>query len=501
MQFRRLDAKIWQANSGRLILTLAAGLVFPFAFAPFNLWPLAILSLLLLYQSIQYASRTSQIIGICFVFAIGKYASGAYWVFVSLVSFAEIHLFLAIGLFLSFLFLTAVLFSILAFFTTKSRSSTLNALVFASGLTVVEILFSLPWPLSFPWLHLGYALIDTPLSIFAPYGGVWAISFAGAFTAACISELLNRHSRPMLTAILLWCPGLFLTVNHTIDSESISVALVQGDISLNDKWSEDGWRESLMKYSWLSKMSPSADLVVWPESALPVDSVATVKDIIDELQDLDGRLVFGSLETRREAGRTSTFNVVVALKESELSFFRKEQLVPFGEYIPMRNFLGDFLQPLGYPMSNLRPDEAGQELLQLGGLSLGTAICYEIAYPHLVRQRGFHADLIVVLSEDSWLGDTTGPWQHLQIARMRALELSRPLVRATNDGVTASIDANGSIVKQLPRYREDVLLDTVALQEGRTVFARFGLLPIALLIVSVLLVHTSARRFRLSHAP
>ena len=436
-----------------------------------------------------------QIIRICFLFGIGKFGSGAYWILVSLVSYTEIHLSVAIGLFVVFLLLTGTLFSVLAFFTAKSRYAIVNALVFASGLTIVEILFSLPWALSFPWLHIGYALIDTPLSVFAPIGGVWAVSFIGAFTAAALSLLLTRHWHTLVVALVLWCPGLVLTTNQLVDGESVAVALIQGNVPLAEKWEKDGWRKSLVKYVWLTEMSPSVDLIVWPESAVPVDVYSLRDDVFDAVADLEGRLVFGALESRKVAGRAAVFNVMVAVNQGELNFFRKERLVPFGEYIPLRNVLGRFLRPIGYPMSSITPSTSVQTLPRIGDLRLGPAICYEIAYPHLVRRRGSNADLIVVVSEDSWLGKTIGPWQHLQIARMRALELNRPLVRATNDGVTAIIDSNGNIVNQLERYRENVLVDSVVLQKGNTVFARFGLIPIAGLIVLVSLIQVFTRRF------
>lgn len=493
MRLSRWWVRLWQRKSGQFSLALGAGLVFPFAFAPFDLWPLAILTLLVLHQIIQRANDTGQIIGVCFLFAIGKFGSGAYWILVSLVSYAEIHLSVAIGLFVVFLLLTGTIFSILAFFMRKSRHAVLNASVFATGLTIVEILLSLPWPLSFPWLHLGYALIDTPLSVFAPIGGVWAVSFVGAFTAAAFSLLLGRHWYAPVASVVLWLPGLFLTANPSADSESISVALVQGNVPLAEKWESDGWQKSLVKYSWLSKMSPSTDLIVWPESALPV-AVSAQEAVIDTLAEYDGRLVFGSLETRKLAGRMAVFNVFVTVDHGALSFFRKERLVPFGEYIPLRNALGRVLQPIGYPMSSITPSSSVQTLPRIGELRLGPAICYEIAYPELVRRRGSIADLIVVLSEDSWLGDTSGPWQHLQIARMRALELNRPLVRATNDGVTAIVDSNGVVLKQLERYREDVLVGSVELQKDTTLFARFGLLPIAVLLVLVSLVQVLANQ-------
>ncbi|MCY4129291.1 MAG: apolipoprotein N-acyltransferase [Gammaproteobacteria bacterium] len=494
MQFERWWRRIWQRNSVRLVVALASGAVFPVAFAPFNIWPVAVLALLVLHQILHRAQGTWQIIAVCFLFAIGKFGVGAYWIFVSLVSYAEVHLSVAIGLFVTFLVLTGTLFTVLAFFTTNSRNTTLNALVFASGLTVVEVLFSLPWPLSFPWLHLGYALIDTPLKIFAPMGGVWAVSFLGAFTAAALSHSVIGRWHALVVAVVVWCPGLFLSVSPSVDSEATSVALVQGNVPLADKWEKDGWRNSLVKYIWLTEMSPRTDLIVWPESAVPVDAYALEEDIFNAVQNFDGHLVFGALESRKLAGRSAVYNVVASVDQDGFNFFRKERLVPFGEYIPLRNVLGRFLQPVGYPMSSLTPSTSVQALPRVGDLTLGPAICYEVAYPNLVRKRVSNADLIVVLSEDSWLGNTTGPWQHLQVARMRALELNRPLVRATNDGVTATIDANGLVQNQLSRYREDVLVDSVLLPQDTTFFARFGLLPIALLIVIVLLVQLISQR-------
>ena len=486
-------------NRGRFSLALGAGLIYSFAFAPLAIWPIALLSLAVLHQLIQRTNGRGQLIGICFLFAIGKFGAGAYWILVSLVSYAEVNSSVAISFFVVFLLLTGILFSVLAFVATKSRYAILNALVFATGLTIVEILFSLPWPLSFPWLHLGYALIDTPLSVFAPIGGVWAVSFAGAFTAAALSLLVFRHWSALATASVLWFPSLFLTANPLAEGESISVSLVQGNVALGEKWGSDGWQQSLVRYSWLSSMSPSTDLVVWPESAVPVSVSARQEEVFDAVAELDGRLVFGALEERKLSGRSAVFNVVVTVDHGELSFFRKERLVPFGEYIPLRHVFGRFLNPIGYPMSSITPSTSVQALPQIGDLRLGPAICYEIAYPDLVRRRGSIADVLVVLSEDSWLGDTSGPWQHLQIARMRALELNRPLVRATNDGVTAIVDGNGVVLNQLERYREDVLVGSVVLQEGTTLFARFGLLPIAGLIVVVSLMHVLVNRRDRSH--
>ena len=465
---------------------LGAGCAFPLAFAPFGLWPVALVALLVLHQTIHSVAGRLEAIARCFLFGAGKFGVGAYWVLVSLDQYAEITVALSVGLFLAFVVVTASVFSLVGLFAVASRSAVLDALVFASGLCIVELSLSMPWALSFPWLHLGYALIDTPLSVFAPFGGVWAVGFAGAVTAVAIGHALRRRWAALAVAAALWCPGLIFQPSGPEPDEAIAVALVQGNVPLEEKWGRRSWESLLERYITLSGSAGDADLIVWPESALPIDVRGIGSEIATASQRFDGRLVFGALESATVRGSLATFNVAATLTGGELSAFRKERLVPFGEFIPLRGLFGRALRPLGYPMSSIEPSVGQQAPLQLGGRSLAVAICYEVAYPQIVRRRTSDADLIVVLSEDSWLGDTTGPWQHLQIARMRALELGRDLVRATNDGVTAIVDSGGTVVAALPRYEADVLLGAVTPRQGETMFSRFGLLSMTVVILLVL---------------
>ena len=464
---------------------LGAGSAFPLAFAPFGLWPVALVALLVLHRTIQGAGRW-EAIARCFLFGVGKFGVGAYWVFVSLDEYADISVALSVGLFLAFVVVASSVFSLIGFFAGASRFAVLDALVFASGLCIVELSLSMPWALSFPWLHLGYALIDTPLSVFAPLGGVWAVGFVGAVTAVAVGQALRRSWATLAVAVALWLPGLVFEPNGPETEEAMTVALVQGNVPLERKWGSGGWESLLERYARLSDGAGDADLIVWPESAVPVDLRTIERQVAEMAQPYDGRLVFGALETDTAQGSAATFNVVAMLEDGDLSVFRKERLVPFGEYIPFRGVLGGALRPLGYPMSSLQPAVGGQAPLQLGSRRLAVAICYEVTYPQIVRRRALGADLIVVLSEDSWLGDTTGPWQHLQIARMRALELDRYLVRATNDGVTAIVDSAGSVVESLPRYRADVLVGSVAPSQAETPYSRFGLVPMAVVVLLVM---------------
>ena len=479
-------ARLWESKGLGRTLALGAGAAFPFAFAPYGLWPVALVALFVLHRTACSAAGRWEAVGRCFLFGVGKFGGGAFWIFVSLDAYAGISVAFACGLFAAFVVVASAVFSLLAFFAAPARHGVLDALVFASGLCVVEISLSMPWGLSFPWLHLGYALIDTPLSVYAPLGGVWAVGFAGAATAVAAGQALQRRWGALALAAALWCPGLVLDVNGRDAEDSFSVALVQGNVPLEEKWGAGSWESLLGRYLGLSDGARDADLVVWPESAIPVDVVVVEDRIAEAAQHLDGRLVFGALEKGTADGSAAIFNVAAALEDGRLSVFRKERLVPFGEYIPLRNLLGGALRPLGYPMSSLTPFERFQQPLRLGGRTLAAVVCHEVAYPQIVRGRASGADLIVVLSEDSWLGDTSGPWQHLQMARMRALELDRYVVRATNDGVTALINSAGSVVEALPRYRADVLEGAVVPGDAETTYSRFGVVPVAVLIVLVL---------------
>ena len=420
----------------------------------------------------------------CFLFALGKYAVGAYWIFVSLNDYAGLPTAIAAVWFCAFLVLACGVFSLAALFAVSTRYALLDALVFATGIFVVELATSIPWAMSFPWLHVGYAAIDTPLSFYAPLGGVWAVGFAAAFSAVALAQACKGIWIPLVVAAAFWCPGL-LSPNHPpVGDERFTVAAVQGNVPLEDKWHQ-GAAALLDRYLQLSEVVEDADVVVWPESALPVDVRLIQGMVPDEVRELDGRLVFGGFEEGRIQAVPVTFNVAAAYENGAVTVFRKERLVPFAEYVPLPGLVDEILRPVGYPMAELTPSSGRQEPLRLGGRTLAVAICYEVAYPTIMHRRARGADLIVVLSEDSWLGDTTGPWQHAQIARMRALELGRYLVRATNDGVSAIIDPRGDIMEKLPRYESAVATATITSSRSETLFGRFGLLPMIAVVVLV----------------
>ncbi len=223
-------------------MAFGAGLPFALAFAPYGYWPVGLAALLVLYWMIGGATSRREAVTRCFLFGVGKFGAGAYWVFVSLHAYAEMDLVLAATMFMLFVAAVSGLFSLVAFFAVETRNATMSALVFAVGLCIAELALSLPWALSFPWLHLGYALIDTPLSFWAPLGGVWAVSFAGAVSVVAAAEAIRRSWVPLGVAVLVWLPGVLFPVKSQETGDAVPVAVVQGNVRLEEKWRPGAWK-------------------------------------------------------------------------------------------------------------------------------------------------------------------------------------------------------------------------------------------------------------------
>jgi apolipoprotein N-acyltransferase len=174
--------------------------------------------------------------------------------------------------------------------------------------------------------------------------------------------------------------------------------------------------------------------------------------------------------------------------------YTKRRLVPFGEYVPLEGLLRGLIGFFDLPMSHTEPGAPVQPLLRVGEAKIAMAICYEVVYPDLVREQARDANLLATVSNDTWFGASIGPLQHLQMARMRALELGRFMLRATNNGVTAVIDARGRVVAQLPQFAPGVLRGQVWLMAGDTPYARFGDVPVLALLAGLLAAGWRGRR-------
>jgi len=502
-------------------LAVAAGLALPLSLAPFD-WPLLdLVSVALLFVLVREANVT-RAAWLGWYFGLGKYGLGASWVYVSIHDYGHATPLLAgalVALFVALLalfpaFMTASYAALARLWQRAPAREAPNAAPGSragvrahSGATLVDALafaacwvlldWALTWVLTgFPWLYAGYAHLGDPLRHLAPVGGVLLVSLAVAVSATSLVALVleRRGGVRVLAAVcamLPWLAGaVFGRVEWVTPGPGGRVALVQGNIPQDLKWLGTHTDEILDTYRRLSRDHFDTDLVVWPEAAV----VEFEHRAGPYLREMDGRaraggaaLVLGipALE-RLPDGSVGFLNTVQVVGLGEGRYV-KRRLVPFGEYVPLEGLLRGAIEFFDLPMSHAVSGAWHQPLLVAKDWKLAAAICYEIVYPDLVRASAADADVIVTLSNDAWFGASIGPHQHLQMARMRALENGRFVLRATNNGITAIVDADGHVTAQLPQFEEGVLEGRFEVPRGRPPFVRLGEWPVLVLAALLLL--------------
>ncbi len=389
----------------------------------------------------------------------------------------------------------------------------------------------------FPWLLIGNAMLDTPLGGFAPLGGVYLVSLATLATMAIILWLLgpvfpwlgawlalparaaatpNTHQPAALqhpqhpparqaatvtaALLLLWIAGAGLqAVEWTRPAgPALTAGFVQPNIAQQDKWKPELKSTQIRLLLGLHRQLAEQDIVIWPETALPL--FASQADGLLARLETDGKaqqqaVVLGILTAEAVAGemgeddRYRIYNSLMGVGTAS-GLYHKQKLVPFGEYVPLAALLRGLISFFDLPMSDMARGAAGQPPLQAGAYRFMPFICYEIVYPDLVAEQSADVEFLVTVSNDTWFGESIGPLQHLQIARMRAAENRKPLLRGTNNGVTALIDPHGEIVTRLPQFEAGVLRAEFQPRSGGTPFSHTGSWPVigALLAYVLLLV-------------
>jgi apolipoprotein N-acyltransferase len=488
------------------IAALVAGGLLPLSLSPFGFWPAGILSLVVLMGLVDTCSVMRGAIRF-YCFSVGMYGVGVSWIYVSIHEYGNASVLLA-----GFLVLVFVLaFSVFSFvhgylYLRYVRSAPLGMTVgFPLLWFIREWVFT--WILTgFPWLFVGYGYLDTALAGYIPVVGVSGLGLLVLLQAAMIKKMLDRVSTwvrfGIATGIVgIWIGGLALAEVRFVEpvGRSISVSAVQGNIPQDIKWQSDSVGFIIREYVDLTSTEWGRDLIVWPEAAVPLFRESALPWL--QRWDRQGKATGSALLLGipdREPGSDDFWNAAIVLGDGDGRYI-KRRLVPFGEYVPLEGLLRGTIAFFDLPMANNQPGPWEQAPLRAGDLSLSLSICYEVVYSELVRQTVVNPDLLVTISNDTWFGDSIGPWQHLEMARARALENGRYMLRATNNGISALIDERGVIRSRLPQFESGVLRGEVALLSGRTPFAAVGNLPTLTLVgllLSVLLLAPQLRRRR-----
>lgn len=476
-----------------LLLSFFSGLFLVGAFEPFGLYWLAVLSpalLLGLWQ--QRSPREAFWLG--YVFGLGLFSGGVYWVYNSVHEFGHAPAAFAIGLTVVFVLYLSLFPALVGRLQAHFRvwENVWRTLLFVPAAWVLAEAFRGWFLTGFPWLKLGYSQTDSLLASFAPVFGVLGVSWVVMVLAVALVALVaERASTRVIGAVVLLVFTTLALLLNTIQwshtkGQPLGVSLIQGNIAQDDKWKDEWLIPTVERYRDLSREHWGSDLIIWPEAALP-GLYSTFEEVIlkplgEEARSHESELITGVLY--EEDGRV--YNAVITLTDPP-GVYRKRHLVPFGEYIPLRSLTSLFEGMVVLPADDITPARE-PTLLHAAGITIATSICYEDAYGEEMLGMLPEANLLINVSNDAWFGDSLAPPQHLQMARMRAIEFARPLLRATNTGLTAAVDHKGQIIKALPPFEVGVLVAQVQPREGATLYARWGNGGVLLLMLLSVLV-------------
>jgi apolipoprotein N-acyltransferase len=468
-----------------LVGAFLAGGASLFSFEPFGWWPLQFVALAYFFYQIGMGSSTRRAVYLGWAFGFGWSVAGMHWLFIAMNRYGDLPApIAALGIVVLGLYMGLFAALVAGVGTWLRRRWALPVPAFL--LLVLPPLWGVSewmrgWVFTgFPWASSGYAHVAAPLGGFAPIVGVYGVGVLVALAAGCLVLLTQRRKLPalgLLAALLLAGWGLRQIAWTHPSGRPISVRLLQGDIPQQEKFDRDHLVEILVRYRDMLTSAP-ADLIAAPETAIPVQARSLPPGYLAMFEDY--------------AARTgSSYMIGIPLGDSYADFsnsalgigprgqsyhYDKHHLVPFGEFIPYG--FRWFTNLMQIPNGDQTRGKAVQAPFAVKDQLVLPNICYEDVFGEEIaadlRQDAHPATLLLNMSNLAWFGESVAIPQHLQISRMRSLETGRPMLRATNNGATAIIDARGNVVQQLPFYGQGVLAANVQGMAGSTPYIRVG---------------------------
>ena len=491
LSFRELPPKY------TYLIALLAGLSMVLAFAPFEWRFIAWLApAVFFWLNLEPMSR-AQRVKLAWVFGIGLFAGGAHWIYFSIHYFGGANNFIAVlmvSLFVVLMGLFLMLFGWLASFFNNYSTALRLLIVFPAIWTLTE--WFRGWFLTgFPWLLLGNTQIDNGLAHYAPIMGVLGVSWVVAVGAGALVLLVIGTKRERIlaavSAVVLVALGFGLSYIQWTKpvGERIFVSMLQGNIDQFTKWDPEFRNENIQAY--MDLMDPdkypnveTSHLVIWPETALSDFFQQSTEDVMLPMQqwakEAKTDVLMGGFFYDKD--KEAVYNAVMAIGEghdveksleTKVSVYAKKHLVPFSEYIPFLEQLRFLENIIKLPYDNVTAWQGG-DILKVANQPMAISVCYEDAYSNQMIQGLPEATMLVNVSNDGWFTGSIEPQQHAEIARMRALETGRYMLRATNNGVTAVINSQGQVMSSLPQYTAGVLSDYAQPMQGATVYVRVG---------------------------
>ena len=499
-----------------LAIAFFAGATFVVALPPLSLAPMALLAFATLFVALdKRIARWAFVIG--WAFGLGQFAVGISWIAESFYIDADRFGALAVPA-------VAALAAVLALFPAFA------ALIYAklvrlrafSGAFARAVVFAAAWTggewlrghvlTGFPWNLAAYTLADLtamrqPAAWVGSYGLSFLVVLAGGWLGAGLLGRGRARALPIGLAFALvavtWGAGAWQASRQSPPESGIRLRIVQGNIPQAEKWGPGSRERMLETYLRLSERSGRFDVLLWPETAFPgfLDEDSSALARIAEILPEGAILLTGAPDRVNAENGTRYLNTIQALDQRGeiLTRYAKHHLVPFGEYVPLREWLP--LPRIVESLGDFTPGPGPRTLALSGVPPVAPAICYEVIFPGHVIDRLLRPEWIFNATNDAWFGTTFGPEQHLASARMRAVEEGLPVIRAANTGISSVIDARGNVIRRLDLDRAGIVDAALPSALPPTLYSRIGDLALPPLILMVWLGTAFGMRYASGSAP
>jgi apolipoprotein N-acyltransferase len=484
----------------KLVIACLSGALLTLAYAPFSFWFVTFLSLTSFIYLLSH-SLPKQGFKLGFAFGFGWFGAGVSWVHVSIADFGGVPLIGSITLMLLLSVYLALFPALSCYLVTRYFNLKLWAMALPFIWLLIEWLRS--WFLTgFPWLSLGYSQMQGPLAGWFPVIGEFGVSGLIVLISVVLAIGLAEKKWLPSTVIItvLFVSGLVLNQYQWAKptGESARIAMVQGNIEQAMRWTPEQDHPTMEKYKNMTADHWYNDVIIWPEAAIPkLEPVAA--DYLNEMDNLAAQtntgLITGIVNYNFETRQAYNNLIGLGQRQQQATIegnstrghyryfhgnrFAKHHLLPIGEFIPLENWIRGLAPIFDLPMSSFSRGDYQQANLEAKGYHFAPAICFEIAFPRQISANLYYnTDFIITVSNDAWFGGSHGPAQHLEIAQARAKEFGLPVLRATNNGITAFIDHQGQVQSRLPQFQAAVLSDVIQQVKGYTAYRLFGDWPI-----------------------
>jgi len=478
-----------------LVFVIGAATTLVFAPAEWSiLAPLLIFPLLFIALTVSPKDAAAHF----FWFGFGLFLTGTYWIYISVHVFGNAAVWIALLLMVGLSLIMAAFLWLAGWLMSRLSHGEPWRLLFVAPAAWVLVEWVRGWILTgFPWLSQGYGQIDAALAGWAPVFGIYGVSFMLLFGTAAILVVIMESGKKRLIAIpLIVLPSIIGSVLGGVEwtepyGKAIRTTIIQAGVPQDQKWLTSQRQSILDFYRGATLSVPDSGLIIWPEVAIPAlqTQVADYLNIVDGDARRNGQtILLGILENSIERStQARIFNSVLMLGAEQRQFYRKRHLVPFGEYFPVPASVREWMKMQNLPYSDLAKGSDIQPLLiAANGATLAIAVCYEDAYGAEQLYAFPDADILINVSNDAWFGESIAPYQHLQIARMRALEVGRYSVRSTNTGISAFIGPEGELLQTGKQFEEEIMTMDIRSHRGATVYAELGNKPVLGLCLAIL---------------